>query len=247
MSKNLWNTIQIMVPAEMFQLTKTGKLSAKQTLTKNNAIAKNKNMGASIKLLTHDSNAIKIVSNGELKTLPEKAPPKARKKAVAKKEPVKKAKKEPVKKKSAAEKPETSKTVEIKLPSTSVKRLAPANKDLEIIDSVIKTWADPSFPGEVKKLFYEHSEFRKKMENLDAKIDKGIYISAPHLFGIFGREFNDTLVNTLSAEKVIKGLDEFGSDIPNYVPIHRSEIPIKSGWMTKKNADKLRKYVANMD
>jgi hypothetical protein len=246
MSKNLWNTIQIMVPAEMFQLTKTGKLSTRQTLTKTNAIAKNKNMGASIKLLTHDSNAIKIVSNGELKTLPEKAPPKARKKA----EPKARKKAEPKAKKATAkktEKVEPAKTVEIKLPVSSVKRSAPANKDLEIIDSVIKTWADPSFPGEVKKLFYEHSEFRKKMENLDAKIDKGIYISAPHLFGIFGREFNDTLVNTLSAEKVIKGLDEFGSDIPNYVPIHRSEIPIKSGWMTKKNADKLRKYVANMD
>jgi hypothetical protein len=242
MSKNLWNTKQIMVPAEMFQLTKTGKLSTRQTLTKTNAIAKNKNMGASIKLLTHDSNAIKIVSNGELKTLPEKAPPKARKKA----EPKARKKAEPKAKKATAkktEKVEPAKTVEIKLPVSSVKRSAPAKRDLEIIDEIIKTWANPSFPGEVQKLMYTHSEFRKKMENLDAKIDKGINISASYLLGIFGREFNDTLINTLSAENVIKGLNAFGDGIENYTPIEKGNFIFKSGWMNLKNHKRLEEYI----
>ena len=34
MSKTLWHTIQIKVPAEMIELTKTGKVSVKKTLTK---------------------------------------------------------------------------------------------------------------------------------------------------------------------------------------------------------------------
>ena len=34
MSKTLWHTIQIQVPKEMVELTKSGKVSVKKTLTK---------------------------------------------------------------------------------------------------------------------------------------------------------------------------------------------------------------------
>ena len=39
-SKTLWHTIQIKVPAEMIELTKTGKVSVKKTLTKTLNISK---------------------------------------------------------------------------------------------------------------------------------------------------------------------------------------------------------------
>ena len=47
MSKTLWHTIQIQVPKEMVELTKSGKVSVKKTLTKTLNISKsNKAPGA---------------------------------------------------------------------------------------------------------------------------------------------------------------------------------------------------------
>jgi hypothetical protein len=72
MSKKLWNTIEIKVPAELIQISKTGKLTTKKTLTKKNAISQNKNSGPAIKLIPDDSNSIEIINAGEMKTIAEK-------------------------------------------------------------------------------------------------------------------------------------------------------------------------------
>ena len=58
MSKVLWHTLTIKVPSEMVEITKTGKVSIKKTLTKMNNISKS-NGYPSIKLVESlDNNRI---------------------------------------------------------------------------------------------------------------------------------------------------------------------------------------------
>jgi hypothetical protein len=78
MSKTLWHTISIKVPSEMVELTKTGKISIKRTLTKLNNISKSQKM-PSIKLIPSNINKPEIINEGkewnveELKTRMKKA------------------------------------------------------------------------------------------------------------------------------------------------------------------------------
>jgi hypothetical protein len=78
MSKTLWHTISIKVPSEMVELTKTGKVSVKRTLTKLNNVSKSQKM-PSIKLIPSNINKPEIVNDGkewnveELKTRMKKA------------------------------------------------------------------------------------------------------------------------------------------------------------------------------
>jgi hypothetical protein len=244
MSKKLWSTVQIMVPAEMFQVTKSGKLSAKKTLTKTNAIAKNKNMGAAIKLLTHDSNSIEIVSNGDLKSAPEKAAPKARKKAEPKKAvPKAKPKTEPKSEPKTEPKKSTPKAKPAQA-QASPKKVE--NNDQRVMNEIVENWANPS-PGEMRALFYEHTKLRKVIDSLDEKINRDISISACHLLGLFGREFNEALLSRHSIIDVLKGLNDFGDDIPNFKPFKKGNYVIKKGWMSEKNRKRLTDYIDNMD
>lgn len=64
MSKTLWHTIQIKVPAEMLELTKAGKVSIKKTLTKTFNISKSQKKPA-IKLIPADINKPQIVNDGK--------------------------------------------------------------------------------------------------------------------------------------------------------------------------------------
>jgi hypothetical protein len=64
MSKKLWHTIQIKVPAEMVELTKTGKISVKKTLTKTLNISKSQKKPA-IKLIPSNDNKVEIVNDGK--------------------------------------------------------------------------------------------------------------------------------------------------------------------------------------
>lgn len=64
MSKILWHTIQIKVPGEMIELTKTGKVSIKKTLTKTFNISKSQKKPA-IKLIPSDINKPQIVNDGK--------------------------------------------------------------------------------------------------------------------------------------------------------------------------------------
>lgn len=64
MSKTLWHTIQIKVPAEMIELTKTGKVSIKKTLTKTFNISNSQKKPA-IKLIPADINKPQIVNDGK--------------------------------------------------------------------------------------------------------------------------------------------------------------------------------------
>jgi hypothetical protein len=64
MSKTLWHTISIKVPSEMVELTKTGKVSVKRTLTKLNNVSKSQKM-PSIKLIPSNINKPEIVNDGK--------------------------------------------------------------------------------------------------------------------------------------------------------------------------------------
>ena len=64
MSKTLWHTIQIKVPKEMVELTKSGKISIKKTLTKTLNISRSQKTPA-IKLIPSDVNKPHIVNDGK--------------------------------------------------------------------------------------------------------------------------------------------------------------------------------------
>ncbi len=64
MSKTLWHTIQIKVPKEMVELTKSGKVSIKKTLTKTLNISRSQKTPA-IKLIPSDVNKPHIVNDGK--------------------------------------------------------------------------------------------------------------------------------------------------------------------------------------
>ena len=64
MSKTLWHTIQIKVPKEMVELTKSGKVSIKKTLTKTFNISRSQKTPA-IKLIPSDVNKPHIVNDGK--------------------------------------------------------------------------------------------------------------------------------------------------------------------------------------
>ena len=63
-SKSLWHTIQIKVPAEMIELTKTGKVSVKKTLIKTLVISKSQKKPA-IKLIPANISEPEIVNTGK--------------------------------------------------------------------------------------------------------------------------------------------------------------------------------------
>ena len=63
-TKTLWHTIQIKVPAEMIELTKTGKVSVKKTLTKTLNISKSQKKPA-IKLIPANISEPEIVNTGK--------------------------------------------------------------------------------------------------------------------------------------------------------------------------------------
>jgi hypothetical protein len=113
------------------------------------------------------------------------------------------------------------------------------------MDDIIEKWSEPSFPGEIRRLMFEHPKMRAKMESLEEKIDKGIYISSSSLFSLFGREFNEALLAKNSAKKVLEGMNEFGDDIENFVPIGvNGNNGIKKGSMSEKNRKLLIDYIA---
>ena len=65
MSAVLWNTLTIKVPAEMVELTKTGKVSLRKTLTKvNNNISKSQGK-PSIRLISADIKKPEIINEGK--------------------------------------------------------------------------------------------------------------------------------------------------------------------------------------
>ena len=64
MSKTLWHTIQIKVPKEMVELTKSGKVSVKKTLTKTLNISRS-NKSPAIKLIPSSDNKPHIVNDGK--------------------------------------------------------------------------------------------------------------------------------------------------------------------------------------
>lgn len=64
MSKTLWHTITIKVPSEMIELTKSGKISIKKTLTKTMNISKSQKQ-PSIKLVPSKSNKPEIINDGK--------------------------------------------------------------------------------------------------------------------------------------------------------------------------------------
>ena len=64
MSKTLWHTIQIQVPKEMVELTKSGKVSVKKTLTKTLNISRSQKTPA-IKLIPSNDNKPHIVNDGK--------------------------------------------------------------------------------------------------------------------------------------------------------------------------------------
>ena len=64
MSKTLWHTIQIKVPKEMVELTKSGKVSVKKTLTKTLNISRS-NKTPAIKLIPSNENKPQIVNDGK--------------------------------------------------------------------------------------------------------------------------------------------------------------------------------------
>jgi hypothetical protein len=64
MSKTLWHTIQIKVPKEMVELTKSGKVSVKKTLTKTLNISRS-NKTPAIKLIPSNDNKPYIVNDGK--------------------------------------------------------------------------------------------------------------------------------------------------------------------------------------
>ncbi len=64
MNKILFNTIKIKVPSEMIELTKTGKIKIKKTLTKTSNISRSQKQPA-IKLLESNDNKIHILSTGK--------------------------------------------------------------------------------------------------------------------------------------------------------------------------------------
>jgi hypothetical protein len=64
MSKTLWHTIQIQVPKEMVELTKSGKVSVKKTLTKTLNISRSQKTPA-IKLIPSNVNKPQIVNDGK--------------------------------------------------------------------------------------------------------------------------------------------------------------------------------------
>ena len=64
MSKTLWHTIQIKVPAEMVELTKSGKISIKKTLTKTFNISRSQKKQA-IKLIPANVNHPSIINEGK--------------------------------------------------------------------------------------------------------------------------------------------------------------------------------------
>ena len=64
MSKVLWHTITIKVPSEMVELTKTGKISIKKTLTKTLNISRSQKK-PSIRLIAYNVSKPEIVNSGE--------------------------------------------------------------------------------------------------------------------------------------------------------------------------------------
>ena len=64
MSKVLWHTITIKIPSEMVELTKTGKISIKKTLTKTLNISRSQKK-PSIRLIASNVSKPEIVNNGE--------------------------------------------------------------------------------------------------------------------------------------------------------------------------------------
>ena len=64
MSKTLWHTIQIKVPKEMVELTKSGKVSVKKTLTKTLNISRSQKTPA-IELIPSNDNKPQIVNDGK--------------------------------------------------------------------------------------------------------------------------------------------------------------------------------------
>jgi len=64
MSKVLWHTMTIKVPSEMVEITKTGKVSIKKTLTKMNNISKSQGY-PSIKLVSSSDNKPHIITDGK--------------------------------------------------------------------------------------------------------------------------------------------------------------------------------------
>jgi hypothetical protein len=86
MSKTLWHTIKIEVPSELIQISKSGKVSIKKSLTKTNNISKS-NKQPSLEIIASNVNKPKILNDGkqwnveELKTRMKKANAKALKNA----------------------------------------------------------------------------------------------------------------------------------------------------------------------
>jgi hypothetical protein len=64
MSKVLWHTMTIKVPSEMVEITKTGKVSIKKTLTKMNNISKSQGY-QSIKIVSSSDNKPHIITDGK--------------------------------------------------------------------------------------------------------------------------------------------------------------------------------------
>ena len=64
MSKTLWNTVSIQVPPQMVDITKSGKVSIKKTLTKTANISRSQKTPA-IKFMPSDDNQIHILNKGK--------------------------------------------------------------------------------------------------------------------------------------------------------------------------------------
>ena len=64
MNKVLWHTITIKVPSEMVEITKTGKVSIKKTLTKMNNISRSQGY-PSIELISSSDNKSHIIAEGK--------------------------------------------------------------------------------------------------------------------------------------------------------------------------------------
>jgi hypothetical protein len=121
MDKVLWSTITIKVPSEMVELTKSGKVSIKRTLTKSMNVSKSQKT-PSIKLVASNVTKPEIVNTGkvwnvdELKTVMKKANALEKKnkdkpKLFGKKQPIPKEAPAPVPKAPKAPKaPQASKT-----------------------------------------------------------------------------------------------------------------------------------------
>jgi len=65
MNKTLWNTVSIQIPEEMVDITKTGKVTIKKTLTKTANISRSQKTPA-IKFMPSEDNQIHILNKGKV-------------------------------------------------------------------------------------------------------------------------------------------------------------------------------------